>query len=111
MTTIPKLKSDYFAKIIESDQIQCNEPIRILKVAPPAQAASTSSSAQKLSANQINIKRGETAKITIKADATSDNVYWFKECQSSIPFITLDDPIALDCVYRLNKQVEIRGMC
>ena len=74
-------KRNYFAKIVADDNIQANEPIRILNlVAEQPKQAAQKAPAQKAPAGAISCKVGETAKISIKSDvkASADNVLWFK---------------------------------
>ena len=69
-------KRNYFAKIVTDDNIQVNEPIRILNVA----ADQPKQTAHKAPSGAISCKIGETAKISIKSDVkgSADNVLWFK---------------------------------
>ena len=69
-------KRNYFAKIVTDENIQVNEPIRILNLA----ADQPKQTAQKAPSGAISCKIGETAKISIKSDVkgAADNVLWFK---------------------------------
>ena len=72
--------STYFAKVIGSDNIQVNDPLRILTISPPAStSAPANTSVAPKEINQISVKRGEKATISLTSDKPATTVYWFKE--------------------------------
>ena len=67
--------STYFVKIVGSDNVQVNDPLRIFTVSAPAEKASEVPKG----ANQVSVKRGEKATITLASEKPGNTVFWFKE--------------------------------